>query len=153
MSAKRGGQDQASQERGFELLVLEDPVAFRFAYESRFRERFDRGEAAHLVVVRKDQGNLHSVPYDLLAEADASGRVLSFSFSDLFPALAPNVLAELEYGHLDALARAVDAVAPEKLGTKATAMAAHVTDRVWDLRELLDATRQQSSRWRRACPK
>lgn len=109
------------QERGFELLVLEDPVVFRFAYESRFRERWDRGEAAHLVaVVRREQGNLHSVPYDLLKEAHASGRILSFSFSDLFPALAPNVLAELDYGHLDALARAVNAVAPEKLGTNAT---------------------------------
>ena len=29
------------QERGFELIPFEDHVAFRFAYESRYRSRWD----------------------------------------------------------------------------------------------------------------
>ena len=37
-------------ERGFELMAFEDHVAFRYAYESRFRSRWDRGEHADLVV-------------------------------------------------------------------------------------------------------
>ena len=31
--------------RGFELITFGDPVAFRYAYESRFRQHWDRGEA------------------------------------------------------------------------------------------------------------
>ena len=38
-------------ERGFELMPFEDHVAFRYAYESRHRSRWDRGEPADLVVV------------------------------------------------------------------------------------------------------
>ena len=43
----------ALEERGFELLPFEDPVAFRFAYESRYRDREDGGETAGLIVVRR----------------------------------------------------------------------------------------------------
>ena len=42
---------EAIRERGFEILPFEDSVAFRFAYESRFRTRWVRGEATDLVVV------------------------------------------------------------------------------------------------------
>ena len=45
------GVVQGIQDRGYALLPFEDPVAFRFAYESRYRSRWDRGEAVALVVV------------------------------------------------------------------------------------------------------
>ena len=32
------------RERGFELIPVEDHIAFRYAYESRFRSCWDRGE-------------------------------------------------------------------------------------------------------------
>ena len=35
---------KAIAERSFELMAFEDHVAFRYAYESRFRSRWDRGE-------------------------------------------------------------------------------------------------------------
>jgi hypothetical protein len=34
---------QAIQARGFELIPFEDPVAFRFTYESKYRTRQERG--------------------------------------------------------------------------------------------------------------
>jgi hypothetical protein len=107
--------------RGFELITFGDPIAFRYAYESRFRQHWDRGEATHLVVViRTDHGDLKHIPHDLLEEARESGRVLSFSLVHLFPSLAPNVLAELDSQHFDAIAHALDHANPGGLGTNAT---------------------------------
>jgi hypothetical protein len=107
--------------RGFELITFGDPVAFRYAYESRFRQHWDRGEATHLVVViRTDHGDLKHIPHDLLEEARESGRVLSFSLVYLFPSLAPNVLAELDPQHFDVLAHAIEQADPGSLGINAT---------------------------------
>ncbi len=107
--------------RGFELITFGDPVAFRYAYESRFRQHWDRGEATHLVVViRTDHGDMKHIPHDLLEEARESGRVLSFSLVHLFPSLAPNVVAELDPQHFDALAHALEHANPGNLGTNAT---------------------------------
>ncbi len=39
------------RDRGFELIPFEDHIAFRYAYESKFRSRWDRGEQTDLVVV------------------------------------------------------------------------------------------------------
>ena len=49
------------RERGFELIPFEDHIAFRYAYETKFRSRWDRGEQTELVVV------LHSEARDLNA--------------------------------------------------------------------------------------
>ena len=43
------------RERGFELIPFEDHIAFRYAYESKFRSRWDRGEQTDLVVVLRSQ--------------------------------------------------------------------------------------------------
>ncbi len=44
------GVIQGLRERGFELITFEDPIAFRFAYESRYRSLWDRGKLTELVV-------------------------------------------------------------------------------------------------------
>jgi len=65
------------RERGFELITFEDPIAFRFAYESRYRSLWDRGELTELVVVlRAEMQDLGSLPYDLL---QAGRKVLRLS--------------------------------------------------------------------------
>lgn len=108
-------------DRGFELITFGDPVAFRYAYESRFRQHWDRGEPTHLVVViRTDRGDLQSVPHDLLEEARANGRVLSFDLVEIFPSLAPNVVAELSPVDFDALSSAVTKAVPGNMGANAT---------------------------------
>jgi hypothetical protein len=67
---------QGIRERGFEIIALEDHVAFRFAYESKYRVLWDTGELTDLVVVlRSGAAELRSLPYDLFQ----AGRKLSFS--------------------------------------------------------------------------
>ncbi len=106
---------------GFELMRYSDPVAFRYAFETRFRQQRARGEARHLVVlVQGDQSGLDSIPYDILEEAGQSGRVLAFSLSKIFPSLTPNVVAELDSEYFDAIARALKETDPGNLGANAT---------------------------------
>ena len=45
---------QALTERGFESVLFEDSISFRFAYESLFRARLDAGESVDLVVLLGD---------------------------------------------------------------------------------------------------
>src|SRR5688572_16373427 len=57
----------AIRARGFELIPFDDPVAFRFAYESQYRQLWDRGENTELVVVlRSQEDDLRNLPFDLL---------------------------------------------------------------------------------------
>lgn len=112
--------------QGFELIPFEDHITFRYAYESRFRSHWDRGEETELaVVVRVPSNELDILPYDLLQ----AGRRLSFSLSDLFPMLSYPVVAALDITYLDALFDAqmrhlsacdAQAGAPGQLGDNAT---------------------------------
>ncbi len=108
---------QGIGERGFELIPFEDHIAFRYAYESRFRSRWDRGERTELVVVLGfHASNLGSLPYDLLQ----AGRKLSFNLGDIFPTLSYPVITALDRGDLDALYEAQKRHAPGQLGDNAT---------------------------------
>jgi len=105
------------RERGFELIPFEDHVAFRYAYESKFRSRWDRGEETDLVVVlRSASHDLDTLPYDLLQ----AGRRLHFNLGDLFPNLSYPVVAALDRADLDALYEAQTKYAPGQLGDNAT---------------------------------
>lgn len=105
------------RERGFELISFEDHVAFRYAYESKFRSRWDRGEGTDLVVVlHSPASDLGSLPYDLLQ----AGRRLSFNLGDIFPNLSCPVVAALDRGYLDALYEAQQRYEPGRLGDNAT---------------------------------
>ena len=87
-------------ERGFELMAFEDHVAFRYAYESRHRSRWDQGDHADLVVgVRAPASDVRALPHDLLQ----AGRQVSFTLGELFPNLSYPVIGALERSHLDAL--------------------------------------------------
>lgn len=108
---------EAIRERGFELIPFEDHIAFRYAYESRFRSRWDRGEHTDLVVVLRSQASdLSRLPYDLLR----AGRKLSFNLGDIFPNLSYPVVAALDRGDLDDLYEAQKRHAPGQLGDNAT---------------------------------
>ncbi len=108
---------QGIGEQGFELIPFEDHIAFRYAYETRFRSRWDRGEQTELVVVlRSHASSLDSLPYDLLQ----AGRKLSFTLGDIFPTLSYPVIAVLDRGDLEALYEAQKRHAPGQLGDNAT---------------------------------
>lgn len=88
------------EERGFELIPFEDPIAFRYAYESRYRSRWDRGEDTELVVVlRSPKSDVRTLPFELLE----AGRVLAFDLGALFPNLSRPVVDALDRRDLDAL--------------------------------------------------
>jgi hypothetical protein len=105
------------RDRGFELIPFEDHVAFRYAYESKFRSRWDRGEDTDLVVVLRSSSNsLGCLPYDLLQ----AGRQLSFTLGEIFPNLSYPVLTALDYRYLDAIYEAQEQNTPGILGDNAT---------------------------------
>lgn len=105
------------RERGFDLIPFEDHIAFRYAYESKFRSRWDRGEQTDLVVVLRSQASdLGGLPYDLLQ----AGRRLSFNLGDIFPNLSYPVVTTLDRGDLDALYESQKRHAPGQLGDNAT---------------------------------
>src|SRR5271168_3243796 len=95
------------RQRGFEIVPFEDHIAFRYAYERRFREVWDNGNDTNLVVVlRAARSDISGLPFDLLQQAQGDRRLLSFSLGELFPSLAPHVLSELDRSDLDAVAAA-----------------------------------------------
>lgn len=105
------------RERGFELIPFENHVAFRYAYESKFRSRWDQGEQTDLVVVlHSAASDLGCLPYDLLQ----AGRQLSFNLGEVFPNLSYPIVAALDRGALDALYEAQKHYSPGVLGDNAT---------------------------------
>lgn len=103
--------------RGFDLIEFSDPVEFRYAYESKYRSSWDRGEHTDLVVVlRLQDAELESLPYDLLQ----AGRKLSFNLGDLFPNLSYPVIEKLDRSLLDALFEAQRKSPPDRMGDNAT---------------------------------
>jgi hypothetical protein len=103
--------------RGFDLIEFNDPVEFRYAYESKYRSIWDRGEHTDLVVVlRLQDAELESLPYDLLQ----AGRKLSFNLGDLFPNLSYPVIEKLDRSLLDSLFEAQRKSPPDRMGDNAT---------------------------------
>ena len=109
------------REGGFDVIPFDDPVAFRYAYETRYRERWDQGEETPLVVVlRLREGDESAVPFDLLSRARRHGRVLRFGLPELFPELAPSVVEALDRSAFETLWSAVRDQEPGELGENAT---------------------------------
>lgn len=105
------------RQRGFDLIEFSDSVEFRYAYESKYRSLWDKGEHTDLVVVLRLQNTeLELLPYDLLQ----AGRKLSFNLGDLFPALSYPVIEKLDRSLLDRLFEAQNKYAPERMGDNAT---------------------------------
>jgi hypothetical protein len=94
------GMLSAIRDRGFDLMPFDDAVAFRFAYESQYRSRWDRGQNTDLVVVLHSvEQQLNKLPFDLLK----AGRPLTFALHQLFPKLNYPVIAGLDRAYLDAV--------------------------------------------------
>lgn len=106
--------------RGFELMLFEDHVAFRFEYESRYRRLWNRGEKKNLVVILRNRSfDVNMLPYDLIEQAKREARCFSFSIADLFPKLSSNVLLALDRSCLKTLYLAIETDMPN-LGENAT---------------------------------
>ena len=107
--------------RGFDLVPFEDHVAFRYAYETRYRQAWDRGDQTNLVVLLHTlQEDVTKLPFDLLEYAQRERRLLRFSRAELFPNLSPAVLDELDSSAFDVLHHALALNEPGVLGDNAT---------------------------------
>lgn len=105
------------RERGFDLIEFDGPIEFRYAYESKYRSIWDRGEHTDLVVIlRLQNAELASLPYDLLQ----AERKLSFSLGDLFPNMSYPVIEQLDRSLLDSLFNAQKKTSPNRMGDNAT---------------------------------
>lgn len=96
------------RQRSVDVLVFEDGVAFRYAYESRCRPHLEEGKAIDVVVVSRQDAYKADLPYDVLQ----SGRRCLFGLDKLFPRLSRTVVTTLESSHLDALYEAVEREPP-----------------------------------------
>jgi hypothetical protein len=103
--------------RGFEIIEYIDSIAFRYAYESRYRSKWDNGEATELIVIlRTASPTFEELPFDLLQ----TGRILSFSLTEIFPNLCYPIVRLLAPKDLDVLYNAQSTYNPGTLGENAT---------------------------------
>lgn len=72
--------------RGYDVLTFDDPVAFRYVYESQYRAPDLTGlrKPVRSLIVRTDQPDVRRLPYDLLA----AGRPLTLGLHELAPNLS-----------------------------------------------------------------
>lgn len=103
---------------GFDIIPFDDPIAFRFAYEAQYRQRWDLGEDTELVVVlRAEEDDLRSLPYDLL---QAGRRLPTFRLATIFPKLSNPVVQALDRLLLDRLYEAYLDYDGDELGDRGT---------------------------------
>ena len=103
--------------RGFDLIDLNDPVEFRYAYELRYRTLWDQGkQTEQAVILRSHSQEFATLPYDLLK----AGRNLAFNLGDIFSNLSYSVIEKLDRSHLDELFDAKKNYSPKALGDNAT---------------------------------
>jgi hypothetical protein len=83
--------------RGFEVMLYEDPFAFRAEYEERYRAAWDRGEPgpAPSLVLRLRNADANELPWDIVRHA----RVVRLSLAELFPKLAYAAVQQVEPEH------------------------------------------------------
>lgn len=130
------------RQRGFELIPFDDPIAFRYAYESKYRALWDKGETTELVVaLRAESDSLRHLPYDLLK----AGRLLDFRLPQIFPNLSYPVVQLLKPSELDQLYQAQLTHGGNVLGDRGTMdfILDHVFDclpkQTWAAKDLLRA--------------
>ena len=97
----------------FELMTFEDPVAFRYLFETHMRVH---ANTASVAVVRTDASDVSDLPFDLLQACQS----LSFSLTDFFPNLSPRIVEMLDRSNIDALYQVYQTVQPNRLGERAT---------------------------------
>ena len=103
--------------RGFDLIEFNDPIEFRYAYESKYRSIWDMGKQTDLVVIlRLENTKLAALPYDLLQ----IGRKLSFSLGDIFPHLSYPIIEQIDRSLLDLLFDAQKKSSPDRMGDNAS---------------------------------
>lgn len=98
-------------------MEYHDPVAFRYAYETGFRCRWDIGENTDLIVVLRTSSNDESdIPFDLLQ----AGRKVSFRLTDIFSNLSYPVLKTVDIYYYDKIYEAYNNYISRRLSENET---------------------------------
>lgn len=82
----------AIQNSNYDILRLDDEVAFRNQFERTYRSRWDAGELLHVVVVVHTTNGERHIPYDLWQKS----KRVELSVSQLFPRLNALLVRELD---------------------------------------------------------
>ena len=89
-------------EKDFVIIRYEDPVRFRFEYESKFRDHETRQTRHRLLIIYpKEDSTITRIPFDVLSEA----KVFKLNLFELFPTLAYHVVKQLPQEYLSDLYR------------------------------------------------
>lgn len=78
--------------QNYDILPLEDEVAFRHAFERDYRQHWDNGERRHLIVIVHAPSSAGVIPYDLYRK----GQHVELSVSQLFPRLNAIITRDLD---------------------------------------------------------
>lgn len=80
--------------QGFEVMLYDDPFAFRAEFEERYRGAWDRGEPgpAPSLVIHLRSANKNELPWDIVHHA----RIVPLSLAELFCKLASSVVRQVE---------------------------------------------------------
>ena len=82
----------ALETKGFDVVVFEDPIAFRYEYESRSRRLWSMGKGSPLVLIYDPaEVELEQLPSDVWVPAHK----LDFGLQGIFPNLDSSVLRSL----------------------------------------------------------
>ncbi|MGV8691684.1 BREX-3 system phosphatase PglZ, partial [Pseudomonas aeruginosa] len=106
------------RERGFDVLPVEDSIAFRAEYEERYRPSWAAEEphAPKALVIQVRDSSIADLPWDYLRQ----GRKVSLSLAELFPKLSYTVLRQLGSEILPSLFEAQTRHATQAMGEAAT---------------------------------
>lgn len=83
------------QNSSYDILKLEDEVAFRNRFERNYRSRWDSGEPRHVVIIVHTHERERHIPYDLLQK----GKRIEVGVSELFSNLNALVIKELDHAY------------------------------------------------------
>lgn len=103
---------------GFDLVNFDDPLRFRFLYETKYRGKQEGRSPA--VVVRLPGDDTAAAPADIYEIAARSSRLIRFGIAAVFPQLDPQVVSQIDSGGLDRLYAAYQTHAPNACGTGQT---------------------------------
>ncbi len=102
---------------GFEVVGYDDPIRFRYLYETDYRLGIERGHRRNLVMsfeARPEEAKY--LPFDILTRANRT----SLSLVEFFPELSYPVVEALEPADLGSLYEAVAAFRPRELNRQET---------------------------------
>jgi hypothetical protein len=116
------------REKGYTVILYDDPVAFRYQYETEYRQKWDRGEVTRtrILLLVRDR-DYRVVPYDVVKR----GSLVLIGIHQIFPLLSYPVVEKIEKMYLQCLYEAYAKYEGEPLGDKKTME--FILDRVYGI--------------------